>query len=434
MVKVDLIVCSDVIITMDVHRRIIQRGALAILDGIIVAVDEEAVIQSHYTASEQLNVGTDVLLPGFINGHSHSPMTLLRGCSDDAQLMSWLRDTIFPLEKAFINNEFTYWGTMLALLEMMRGGITTVVDMYWHVDGIARACHAMGMRAIIGSTLLHHDHELDNAERFAKNWKDCDLITPALAPHSTAEVPLELLKQAFRAADTDGIPLLIHVDETKEGAQKVRERYGMSSIALLSHHGLLNARCIFAHAVHTTHEDLQKIAAAGAGIVHCPTSNMKLASGIAPVIDMLEEGCFVGLGTDGAASNNSLNIMAEIKLAVLLQRVHAGRADCLSAMTALECATIRGAQAIHKDHEIGSLEVGKKADVISIDLRQDHQLPAYHPVSTIVFASEPSDVRTVIINGVVKLQDGIIKVPEDTLREIRKEVMGFRAKISQAAS
>lgn len=428
MVQVDLIVSSDLIITMDANRRMVNKGAVAICGNTIVAIDAATLIRERYSASVKLDLGTDVLLPGFINGHTHSAMSLLRGFGDNAPLESWLH-TIFPLEKRLMSRDFSYWGAILALREMIRGGITTMVDMYWQVDAIAQACQDMGMRAIVGSTLLHHDHELDVAVKFIQQWKGNDLITPACAPHSPSEMPLSLLVNACNAADEYDVPLLLHIDETRECVKKVRDVYNMSAIELLSKHNVLHERLILAHAVHTSPEDLQKIAAAGVGIVHCPTSNMKLASGIAPLVEMLKAGCAVGLGTDGAASNNSLNMIAEMKVALLLQRVHTGQADCLDAMTALECATIRGAQAIHKDHEIGSIEAGKKADIISIALRHDHQLPSYEPVSTIVFASGPCDVNTVIINGVVRVQDGILKIDEDLARELSTHVMSIRAKV-----
>lgn len=429
MIKVDSIVCGELIITMDTHRRVINKGAIAVDKGGIVAIDEASIIKKKYISSVTIDVGNDVILPGFINGHTHSPMTLLRGCGDNESLATWLRTVIFPLEKALIDREFSYWGTVLAIVEMIRAGITTTVDMYWHVDGIAQACHDMGMRAIVGSTLLHHDHELDAARQFVQRWKGHDYITPAYAPHSIAEVPLDLLRKACDAAQEQDTPLLVHVDETAYDVEHVYKQHHIRPIALLAREKLLSSRCIVAHVVHTSDEELDIIAHCGAGIIHCPTSNMKLASGIAPVVTMLQKGCLVGLGTDGAASNNSLSIMSEMKLAVLLQRVARGQADCIDAITALECATIKGAQAIHKGHEIGSLEVGKKADIISISRDHIHQLPDYDVISTLVFASSSFDVRTVIINGILKLRNGILMVEDQRINELRNNVAVIRNRV-----
>jgi 5-methylthioadenosine/S-adenosylhomocysteine deaminase len=432
--EADLIVRGDVIITMNHNRQIIYQGALAVRGGILVAVDTAENIMRSYDAKSLIDVGSDILLPGFINAHTHSPMVLLRGCADDVSLKSWLKNKVFPLEKELLNESWTYHGSFLAIIEMMRGGTTTMVDMYWYLDGIVRACEDTGMRAIIGSTVLHHEHEVEQAKNFVERWRDHALVTCAVAPHSVSQVPLDLLHQAYAVARDYSVPFLIHVGETLDEEKAVYERYGHKSIALLEREQLLSDRCILAHMVHCLPPDFDIVAECGAGIAHCPTSNMKLASGVALITSMFERGCKVGLGTDGAASNNALDMVAEMKQMVLLQRVHTMRADALSATDALEIATIRGAQAIHKEHEIGSLEIGKKADIISIASHGWHQIPDYDPISTIVYASNRSDVRTVIIGGDLKVRDGVVRLPQERIEEVKRYAEEMKLQVKELKS
>lgn len=427
MIQVDCIVRGGCIITMNRSGQIIRNGALALREGILIAVDTAETIAQQYTAPCVVDCGTDCIVPGFINAHSHAPMVLLRGYADDLPLEPWLSQRIFPLEKKLLSEDFTYYGTLLALIEMVQGGTTTMVDMYWYVNGSARACRDVGMRAILGSAILHHNHELDETEKFIEAWQHHDLITCAVAPHSVSNVPGDILRKAYALACDYNLLFLLHVNETLADGAVIREKYHRNAIAFLEDEQMLSRRCVLAHMVHSLPDDLERVAQAGAGIVHCPTSNMKLASGIAPVVSMLKCGCNVGLGTDGAASNNSLDMLAEMKIMTLLQRVHTLQADCITAYDALEAATIGGARAIHKDHEIGSLEVGKKADLVSISSHELHQLPNYDPVSTLVYATNRCDVRTVMINGVLKVRDGAVQLPAELVQEVRSYAERLKA-------
>jgi 5-methylthioadenosine/S-adenosylhomocysteine deaminase len=426
---VDILVLHGTVITMDSQRRIIADGGVAITENKITAVGIAEDIKKQYHARDIIEVHGHAILPGFINGHVHSAMNLLRGTADDLPLEQWLCDKILPLESALMSDNFVATGTELAIIEMLRSGITTAVDMYHLEDVAAQAFADYGMRALVGYTIADQPDRLRVAGEFVMRWKEHPYVRPVLAPHSLYAVPQQLLHATRDLAESLGVPLMMHFAETATEIETLRMRYGLTPCQLLVQNELLAHQLILAHVVHVTEDELQQLAPYHLGIVHCPTSNMKLASGIAPVTTMLAHQLRVGLGTDSAASNNTLNMFAEMKTAALLQSVTTRNAHALNAQTALELATIRGAQALHAEKYIGSIEEGKFADIITVSLEGIHQLPAYDIVSTLVYASYPSDVQYSLINGVVKLRAGKLCIDEYLLKQLHRKITAYRRKI-----
>ena len=405
--RADLIVAGGTVVTMNAAAGIIENGAVAIRGERIIAVGTKAEISARYRAARIINATGKVVMPGLINTHTHVPMVLFRGIADDLLLPEWLQKYIFPAEARNVDEQFVRWGTRLGCLEMIRGGTTTYVDMYYFETAIAEETARAGMRAVLGETVLDFpapdnktwDAAIDYVETFAKEWKGHALITPAIAPHAPYTVSTEHLKQAHDLAVKNDIPLIIHVAEDSAEIKTIQDKYGASPVAYLAGIGLLDNRTIAAHMVWPTDDDIRTLASREAGVAHCPQSNMKLAAGAAPVPRMLRAGVEVGLGTDGAASNNDLSMWEEMDTAAKLHKLISKDPTVLNAREALEMATIRGARAIHMDKEIGSLEPGKRADLIIVGMNSEHQTPLYNVYSHLVYATKASDVDTVIING-----------------------------------
>ena len=424
----ELLIKNGTVITMNPARNIIQDGAVVIRGDSIIAVGPTDKLTQQYTAAKTIDAQGGAILPGFINGHAHTAMSLLRGVSDDTALEEWLQHHIFPLEKKYASPDFVYWGTMLGCLEMLQSGVTTLVDMYLYEDAAARAFDAMGIRAIAGYGIVSQE-DLDHAQIFIKKWHTHKLVTPAPAPHSPYATSTQILIDAKKIADLYQLPITSHVAETATEVATIQKKYGKRPVEYLASIGFLGKNLIAAHVIQVNDQEIDLLKQHGVGIIHNPTSNMKLASGIADVTTMLKKGLLVGLGTDSAASNNALSMLAEIKLAALLQKVSTHDARALSAETALELATIRGAQAIHKEHEIGSLEVGKKADIIIISLKHLHQKPIYNIISQIVYASEASDIDTVIINGKLLMHQRAFTYPAAQIESIHAHANSYAARI-----
>jgi 5-methylthioadenosine/S-adenosylhomocysteine deaminase len=405
--RVDTIIRGGIVVSMREGDPVIQDGAVAIRGTTIAAVGPSAEISSRYRATRTIDAAGKVILPGLINTHTHVPMVLFRGIADDLVLMEWLQKFIFPAEARNVDEEFVRWGTRLGCLEMIMGGTTTYVDMYYFEDAIADETSRAGMRAILGQTVLDFpapdnktwDSALAYAERFVKKWKQSSLITPAIAPHAPYTVSTDHLKAAHSFSERNDIPLVIHVAEDSAEVKSIQEKHGSSSVAYLDKLGVLDHRVIAAHMVWPTDEDIKILAARGVGVAHCPQSNMKLAAGVAPIPRMLAEGVAVGLGTDGAASNNDLNLWEEMDTAAKLHKLISKDPTVINARLALELATIRGARAIHMDKQIGSLEPGKRADLILVRMDGIHQLPVYNIYSQLVYSTKASDVETVMIDG-----------------------------------
>src|SRR3984893_10768836 len=438
--RVDLIVFGGTIVTMDAARRVIDNGAIAVVHGRIVAIGPRAEIEKTFQARETLDAKGRVIIPGLINGHTHIPMTLFRGLADDLDLQDWLTKYIFPAEAKNVSEEFVRAGTRLGLAEMIRGGTTTYCDMYYFEDAIADETAKAGVRGVLGETIIDfpvadnktHAEAMAYVEKFVKRWQGNDLIIPAIAPHAPYTVSEEHLKAVRAFSDRTGAPIVIHISETKrEVDDSIRDK-GASPIDYLNRIGFLNNRVIAAHVVWPSEEELGLLKKLGVGIVHNPQSNMKLASGVAPVPQMLKEDLPVGLGTDGAASNNDLNLWEEMDTAAKLHKLIANDPKVVSAVEAFEMATIRGARALHLEKEIGSIEKGKRADLVIVDLDDLNQTPCYNIYSDLVYATKAADVRTVIIEGSVVMRDRrLLTLNEGT---IKADARRYRERIINSLS
>ncbi|PYS42514.1 MAG: amidohydrolase [Acidobacteria bacterium] len=422
---VDLIIRGGTVVTMDEARHVIEDGAVAIKAGRIVALGHTAEIDRTYDAREILNAGGKVIIPGLINGHTHVPMTLFRGLADDLDLQEWLTKYIFPAEAKNVTEDFVRVGTRLGLAEMLRGGTTTYCDMYYFEDAVADETFKAGMRGVLGETVIDfpvadnktNAEAMAYTEKFVSHWKGNALIVPAIAPHAPYTVSEDHLKAIRAFSDRTGAPIVTHISETKREVDDSIKAKGASPIDYLNRIGFLNNRVIAAHVVWPSEEELGLLKKLGVGIVHNPQSNMKLASGVAPVPQMLKLDLPVGLGTDGAASNNDLNIWEEIDTAALLHKLIARDPKVVSAQEAFEMATIRGARALHLEKEIGSIEKGKRADLVVVDLDDLNQTPYYNIYSDLVYATKANDVRTVIIEGRVVMRDRrLLTLNEETIK------------------
>jgi 5-methylthioadenosine/S-adenosylhomocysteine deaminase len=420
---------------MNAGRRVITDGGIAVSGGRIVAIGPRAEIEGHYTSRQRLNAAGKLIVPGLINGHTHIPMVLFRGLADDLDLQDWLTKYIFPAEAKNVSEEFVRVGTRLGLAEMIRGGTTTYCDMYYFEDAIADETAKAGVRGVLGETVIDfpvadnktNAEAMAYVEKFVNHWKGNELIIPAIAPHAPYTVSEEHLRAARALSDRTGAPIVTHISETKrELDDSVREK-GASPVAYLERIGFLNERVIAAHMVWPQGTDLSILKQRGVGVVHNPQSNMKLAAGVAPVPKMMDDGIFVGLGTDGAASNNDLNMWEEMDTVAKLHKVFSGDPKVISAQQAFELATIRGAQALHLEKEIGSLETGKRADFVIIERDALNQIPLYNIYSDLVYATKAADVQSVVINGRIVMRNRRLL----TLNEvaIKNDAGKFREKI-----
>jgi 5-methylthioadenosine/S-adenosylhomocysteine deaminase len=410
---VDLVVRNGTVVTMDGQRRVIARGAVAVRSGRIVAVGPEAEVDAAFRGTETMDAGGGIVIPGLVNAHTHAAMVLFRGIADDLKLMRWLQDYIFPAEKNNVTAEFVRAGTRLAALEMIRSGTTTFVDMYYFEDQAAEACKEAGLRGVLGSTLIEFpapDNKtiadaLAYAERFLERWAGDPLVVPALAPHSTYLASPATLKAARALADRHHAPILVHLSESADEQAQVRQRYGRTPTEQLQQLGVLRRGVLGAHGIWLTASDRAILKEAGTGIAHCPQSNMKLASGAAPVREMLAEQMRLGLGTDGAASNNDLDMFEEMLTAALLAKHGSGDPTVAPAAAVLEMATLGGARALGMEDRIGSLEPDKRADLVVVGLDEPRLHPLYDPVSHLVYAAKGADVRDVVVEGRVIMRD-----------------------------
>ena len=438
--RVDLLVLGGTIVTMDQTRRVIDDGGIAISNGRILAIGPRAEIERRYTSREVVNADGKVLAPGLINGHTHIPMVLFRGLADDLDLQEWLTKYIFPAEAKNVTEEFVRVGARLGLAEMIRGGTTTYCDMYYFEDAIADETAQAGVRGVLGETVIdfpvadnkNNAEAMAYVERFVARWKGHDLIIPAIAPHAPYTVSEEHLKAARAFSDRTGVPIVTHIAETKREVDDMVKAKGASPVAYLDRIGFLNERVIAAHMVWPQGTDIAILQKRGVGVVHNPQSNMKLAAGVAPVPRMLKDGVLLGLGTDGAASNNDLNMWEEMDTVAKLHKVFSGDPKVISAQQAFELATIRGAQALHLEKEIGSLEVGKRADLLVINRDTLNQIPVYNIYSDLVYATKASDVETVIINGRIVMRERRLL----TLNEasVKTQARAFRDKIIKSVT
>jgi len=411
---VDWIWSARYVITMDGQRRVIENGAVAIRGERIVAAGARSEIERDYQAKQRLDRPEAIIAPGFINTHGHAPMVLLRGIADDLRLQEWLEKYIFPAEARNVTPDFVRWGTRLACLEMLLGGTTTFTDMYYFEDAIAETARECGMRGVLGETIIGFPSPdaktpadaLRFTEKFLARFHGDPLIVPSVAPHAIFTNSDETLRACRTLANRYSAPLLIHLSETKRENDETLVKRGKTPTAALDELGVFNGRTLAAHAVWVNDADLQILRARHVGIAHCPSSNMKLASGAAPVVKMLTLDLAVGLGTDGpAGSNNDLDMFEEMDLASKLQKLVTSDPEVLPARQALEMATIRGAAALGMEKEIGSIESGKRADIITVRLDRANAVPLYDVYSQMVYALKASDVRDVMVNGRLVVRD-----------------------------
>ena len=411
----DLLLTNALVLTMDAHYTQYAAGAVAITGANIVAVGD---IAGDFQAAQTVDCGGRVLLPGLINAHTHVPMTLLRGLADDLRLDVWLMGYVMPVEREFVSPDFVRLGTGLACAEMIRSGITTFADMYYYETAVAEATAAAGMRALCGQTVLKfptpdarsYEDSLALAREFIIQWKDHPLIVPAVSPHAPYTCTPEILQACAALAVEFDVPLHTHISETLLEVENSRRDHGMPVVPWVKKQGLLEAKVLAAHCVHIDEGEMRTLKHAGAGIAHNPSSNLKLASGVAPVVQMLQTGLNVGIGTDGPASNNDLDMFTELHLAAILAKGTGDDPTVLPARQALTMATRLGAQALHIGHLTGSLEPGKRADLILLDVATLHNTPSFRRdpnaiYSQVVYAAKSTDVQAVMVNGQWLMRD-----------------------------
>jgi 5-methylthioadenosine/S-adenosylhomocysteine deaminase len=434
--KVDLLINGGTIVTMDGDRLILEDGVVVVKGDVISAIGFRTDLEKKYIADQIIDARGKLVLPGFINGHTHVPMTLFRGLHDDVTLDEWLHKYIFPAEAKNVTEEFVRWGTRLAAAEQIRGGITTFADMYYFEDAVAEETKKAGMRGVLGETFIDFPapDNKDEAqmvaytEKFLQRWQNDPLIHAAPAPHSIYTCSQKTLQDAAALARKYHAPILIHVAEMKKELDDSRAKNGTTPVQYLNKIGVLGPDVVAAHCIFVDDTDRKLLAEKQVGCVHNPSSNMMLASGVSPVPELRAAGVAVGLGTDGpAGSNNDLDLMEEMDLAAKLQKITKMNPLALGAKAVVEMATIDGAKALHMEKEIGSLEAGKKADVIVISLNEPNAVPMYDVYAQLAYALKGSDVETVVIGGrVVMREHQLLTVKEEEAiakaREYQKKV------------
>jgi len=410
---VTLVVVGGTVITQNAARDIISPGAVAIDGTDIIEVGPPEAIAAKYRASETIEAREEIVLPGLINTHTHAPMVIYRGLADDLALMDWLQKHIFPAEAKTVSPEMVRTGTRLAALEMIESGTTTFADMYYFEEEIAKTTVEAGLRAVLGETIIQFPvadaktpaEGLARAERFIREFKDNGLVVPAVAPHALYTNDRATLVASAELSRRHGVPMIIHFAETEDEVRIAREQFTATPAAYLESLGFWGPNTLAAHAIWVTDEDIAILARRGVGLSHNPESNMKLASGAAPVVKYLAAGVALGLGTDGAASNNDLDMFEAMRQASFLAKHVTKDPRAVPARTALDLATTGGARALHLERLIGSLEPGKRADLITVSMRAARQTPMYDPISHLVYTTRGDDVRTTIVNGKVLMKD-----------------------------
>ena len=407
-------IITGMVVTMDGQRHIYDDGAVVVTGDTIVAAGPRAELEARYESRQTIDAKNKLVLPGFINGHTHVPMTLFRGLHDDVTLTDWLYKYIFPAEAKNVTEKFVRWGTRLAAAEQIRSGVTTFADMYYFEDAVAEETKAAGMRGVLGETFIDFpapDNKSNAAmlaytEKFLQKWQGDPLIHAAPAPHSIYTCSKKTLQDAAALARKYHAPILIHVAEMKKEWEDSEKQNGASPVQYLERIGVLGPDVVAAHCIFVDEADRKILAQHGVGCVHNPSSNMMIASGVSPVPEMRAAGIAVGLGTDGpAGSNNDLDLMEEIDLAAKLAKIAKMSPLALNALAVVEMATIDGARALHMEEEIGSLEKGKKADLVLISLDEPNAVPMYDVYAQIAYSLKASDVATVMIGGRVVMRD-----------------------------
>jgi len=409
----DMLITGGTILTLDERDTLFTPGALAIDGDAIIAIGAKEEILSSYQGRDTIDVPHSIIMPGLVNAHTHAAMTCFRGIADDKELMDWLNNYIFPAESRNVNPELAYWGSMLACAEMIKSGTTTFSDMYIFEEETAEAANQAGMRCLLGEVLFDFPSPnfktpaegLAYTEKLIQRWADHPLVNIMVEPHSLYTCSPDLLKSAKNLADRYQVPLSTHLLENRAEAKQLKEKFGKRATAFLREMGMLDERFFAFHCVVMDDEDIRIFADHGCKVVHNPESNMKLASGVAPISAMLQQGIVVGLGTDGCASNNNLDMFQEMDTAAKLEKSARLDPTVMSARTVLRMATCNGAKVLGLDRLVGTLEVGKKADLCIIGMNEPHLTPLYDEYSHLVYTVGGADVDTVLINGKTVMQD-----------------------------
>jgi 5-methylthioadenosine/S-adenosylhomocysteine deaminase len=429
----DILVTNGTVLTLNAGDTEIINGAVAINRDIITAV-APADEFNDWSVSQLIDARGGIIMPGLINSHTHAAMTCFRGLADDLQLMNWLNDHIFPAE-AKLDDQKVYSGTLLACAEMILSGTTCFCDMYLFEDAVARAAKDAGMRAVVGEVLYDFDspnygpieNGIGYTQKLIDSWQEDPLISIAVEPHSGYRCGPELLKKAFKLSQSHNLTFVIHLAESKSEVEQIKERFGRTPVEHLAELGILAPNVLACHCVELTENDIALLQRFDVKVAHNAESNMKLASGVAPIPRLLDEGICVGMGTDGCASNNDLDLLQEMDSVAKLHKAKSLDPTVMDADTVLKMATIMGARALGLEAVTGSLEKGKKADLIIVDTNKPHLTPMYNPVSHLVYAAKGSDVTTSIINGTVVMNDGRLKTMDlnnvmDNVNKIAREI------------
>lgn len=434
--KAELILTGRYLLTMDAEQTMIEEGGVVIGGDTILAVGKAADLLHRYPRAEVVAEPHGLIMPGLVNVHTHAAMSLFRGLADDLPLMQWLQEYIFPVE-ATLTGELVYQGTLLSICEMIKSGTTSFCDMYLFADDVARAAAEAGLRAWIGEVLYDFPSpnygELENGFAYIREllarWRNHPLVTITVDPHAIYTCSPELLTRLGAMARDEGALYVIHLAENAEEVQTCRERYGCTPVEHLESLGLLGPNVVADHCVMLTEAEIALLAQRGVKVAHCPESNLKLASGIAPVPEMLAAGITVGIGTDGSASNNDVDMFGEMNTSAKIQKIRRMDPTVMAADLTLRAATMGGATVLGAEAYIGSLEPGKKADCIVLDLDQPHLTPIYHPVSHLVYAARGSDVIHSVINGRVVMRNRQLLTLDETAILARAAEIGNRFRL-----
>lgn len=422
----DIVVSGGIVLTMGQKARSYPNGSVAIKGDTIVAVGTKVGLP----ALKTIDARNCIVMPGLVNTHTHGAMVYFRGLADDLPLQEWLSKYIWPMEARFVRASMVRDATELAVLEMVKSGTTLFNDMYFFEEEAAVAAKKIGIRAMLGKALFNFPGpdgkspvaRLRSAERFIEKWQHDPLIKPALAPHAPYTCSKDLLQETKKLADRHRLPYHIHLAETRTEVEESKKRHGLTPPAYLEKLGVLGSNVIAVHCCWLSDDDIRLLKEYKVAVAHCPQSNMKLASGIAPVVKLITEGITVGLGTDGAASNNSLDMLEEMGSAAKLQKITTGDPTVLPAQKVVSMATMSGAMVLGLGSEFGSLEPGKKADIIIIDLDKPHAAPMFDPYSHLVYAAKGGDVKTVIVNGKIIMENyKMVTVNEEEIIEKAKK-------------
>jgi 5-methylthioadenosine/S-adenosylhomocysteine deaminase len=419
---VDHILCGDYVLPMDESFTVIEKGAVAVKGNKILEVGASDKLLKKYISVDIRKGDGELVLPGLVNTHTHAAMVYFRGIADDLPLTDWLNKHIWPAENKWLSPQFVSDAIELACLEMLRGGVTTYNDMYFFEDAAGAACKRIGMRAVLGSGILDFpsvsakstDEYIDNAERFVLNWRGDELITPCIAPHALYTCGPDTLRKAKAKAEKLDVPLHIHLSETEWEVREVIARYNKRPVEHLEDLGFLDDTVLAAHCVWLDDREIELLAKRKVGVSHCIESNLKLASGFAPVVKMLAAGVKVTFGTDSAGSNNDLNIISEMSTSAKVHKALSNNPTAINARTVVRMATRWGAEVLGLGDKIGSLEKGKIADILTINLKKPHLTPIYNPYSHIVYAAMASDVRTVMVNGRIVVDEGRLVTADES--------------------